>query len=626
MLKDVSLVFMPWASVSMPSVALGLLKSILENNNVQTDVHYLNVKLAKLMDEVLYEEISSSTIYVSEWLFSLFLFNEDIILRNDFNYDEFITGVIDQDHYLYMYLKKRKDVIEPLIKKVLPQFLDECLSTVNWGEYKVIGFSCMVGYQISSLLLSKKIKERFPHIKVIFGGPNVREKTGEEILRNFEWVDYIIDGEGEETLLNLVKNIKENNLYERVHGVLFRRDGFVERAEQLQAPMSLDEIPIPDYVDYYNQIEGSKIKEVLPIRTVFESSRGCWWGQKCQCSFCGLSNGYLKYRCKSSEKVMEELLVQIDKYNNKTFFATDLILSSESFDNLIPELIRRKLDLCIFYEVKANLKRNQVKLLSEAGITEVQAGIESLNTKLLKLLRKGVTAIQNIQFLKLCEENSISVSWNLLYRIPGEDKECYDEIIELIPSIVHLRPPSTGMIIPIALDRFSPYYTNPEKYGIKDIKPKGTFNLIYPIENIDLNNIAYTFDFSFDNADETVLNYIGDLADAVVNWQKSYEDRTFFFNYSLNNTLVEIEDNRPVSFSNTTNCTNKYVLEGLDKEIFMYCNDIHSIKEIYSHINNNCGLSVEENQILKVLAELKDKRLLYEECDRYVNLATYKSK
>lgn len=620
-LSDIALVFMPWASVSMPSIALGLLKNVLEENEISADVHYLNVKLAKLMDKVLYEEISGSTTYASEWLFSQSLYHEDKIKDGNVNFNQIIGETIEYDHYLYMYLKRRKDVLQPVLQKIIPKFIEECLDSINWGAYKAIGFSCMIGYQMSALLFSKKLKERFPDIKIIFGGPNVREKTGEEILKNFDYVDYIIDGEGELALPELVNNIKAEKFYEKIPGVLFKRNGIVERVDELQEAVELDKLPIPDYSDYFNEINGSGIENEVSIMTSFESSRGCWWGQKCQCTFCGLSNGYLKYRSKSAKKVLEELIEQSEKYNIKSFFATDLILCSDFYKDLIPELIERNLNLDIFYEIKPNIKSEQIKMLRKAGIKTVQAGIESLNTKLLKLLRKGVTAIQNIHFMKTCEENDILVKWNLLYRIPGEQKESYEEMIHIIPSLVHLRPPAGGTLIQIALDRFSPYYNDKQKYGLKDIKPKGFYYLSYPNKEIDLNNIAYTFEFSYDNADRTVLSYIENLALHVSTWQKNYDEKNFYFTYINNDGTIQIEDNRPVSFQQLTTKVNYYTLEGIESYIFLLCNDVCSFEQIFISVCKDYQDDMDREQLKMIMNKLVGSRLLFEESGMYVNLA-----
>ncbi len=72
--------------------------------------------------------------------------------------------------------------------------------------------------------------------------------------------------------------------------------------------------------------------------------------------------------------------------------AVDNILPHEYFKTLLPELKRRQLGVTLFYEIKANLKREQVELLRDAGVAALQPGIESLSTPVLRLMRKGTTA------------------------------------------------------------------------------------------------------------------------------------------------------------------------------------------------------------------------------------------
>ena len=82
--------------------------------------------------------------------------------------------------------------------------------------------------------------------------------------------------------------------------------------------------------------------------------------------------------------------------------------------------------MSLFYEVKANLRLQQVALLAAAGIDRIQPGIESLSDHVLKLMRKGTTALQNVQLLKWCREHGVKAEWNVLYGFPGELPEDYE--------------------------------------------------------------------------------------------------------------------------------------------------------------------------------------------------------
>ena len=96
------------------------------------------------------------------------------------------------------------------------------------------------------------------------------------------------------------------------------------------------------------------------------------------------------------------------------------------------------MDLSLFYETKANLRKDQVALYRAAGLTAIQPGIESLSTPVLKLMRKGVSALQNLQLLKWCSEYGIDAKWNFLAGFPGEAPEWYAGLPELVRKVRHL--------------------------------------------------------------------------------------------------------------------------------------------------------------------------------------------
>src|SRR5262249_18382464 len=134
----------------------------------------------------------------------------------------------------------------------------------------------------------------------------------------------------------------------------------------------------------------------------------------------------------------------------------DNILDMRYFGSVLPELARRHIPAQLFFEVKANLTRDQVLTLKTAGVDRIQPGIESMSDHVLRLMRKGTTTLRNIQLLKWCQELGIIAEWNLLYGFPGETRQDYAEMLQLFPSIRFLRPPSACG--PIRLDRFSPFF------------------------------------------------------------------------------------------------------------------------------------------------------------------------
>src|SRR5262249_3639259 len=142
--------------------------------------------------------------------------------------------------------------------------------------------------------------------------------------------------------------------------------------------------------------------------------------------------------------------------------STDNILDMSYLGTVFPRLAKMTRDpsrpLRFFYEVKPNLKPEQVEAMAAAGVTIVQPGIESFSDEVLKLLRKGCTALGQVQFLKWAYQSDIKAVFNIILRNPGDKVEWYREMMDLLPFVTHL-PPPVG-IVTMHLERFSPYFQN----------------------------------------------------------------------------------------------------------------------------------------------------------------------
>jgi ribosomal peptide maturation radical SAM protein 1 len=381
----------------------------------------------------------------------------------------------------------------------------------------------------------------------------------------------------------------------------------------------MDEAPIPDYVDYFKELKRCGLEHKINPPILFESSRGCWWGEKAHCTFCGLNGQTMKYRAKSADKIERELMTQSRRYKVFTLEAVDNILDMESFKELLPRLADRGFDWAFFYEVKSSLNRNQVDLLKAAGVACIQPGIESLSTEVLKLMRKGVTAIQNIQLLKWGRENKIFIAWNLLYGFPGEKKEYYDEMLEIIPSITHLQPPT---VVPrIVLERFSPYHFDAERLGIRNIKPVRMYRLIYPESKVNLYDIAYFFEYTLDESAEDPKKYIKPVGKAVTAWKSAYFKTAINFQYRKGPGFIELQDNRPMK-AEGVGPMRKSLLTGIESDVYLLCDSIKSFREINDFVKLRTSPSWSDDQVRQMLEGFVEKRLMIEEKGRYLALAT----
>src|SRR5262249_41272669 len=161
----------------------------------------------------------------------------------------------------------------------------------------------------------------------------------------------------------------------------------------------IDAIPTPDYDEYFAFLDEADFDVVFrrSVRMPFKTARGCWWGQKKQCTFCGI--GSTAYQRKDADVALGEILGLVRKYRAMSLQCTDWIMAADYFDALLPKLAAERLDLDVFWEMKANVRRRHVRALRDARVMQIQPGIESLSTPLLELMRKGVTALANIRLL-----------------------------------------------------------------------------------------------------------------------------------------------------------------------------------------------------------------------------------
>jgi ribosomal peptide maturation radical SAM protein 1 len=200
----------------------------------------------------------------------------------------------------------------------------------------------------------------------------------------------------------------------------------------------------------------------------------------------------------------------------KEIHVADNILPMSFFDHVLPRLAASTPKPKLFYEVKANLKVSQLAAMFAAGIYGVQPGIESLSSPILKLMRKGVTAHQNLALLRDCASVGIQSGWNFIYGFPGETTENYRDVLALLPAISHLMPPKG--FSPIMIDRFSPYFDNHSSFGIPSIRPFDSYLGLYP-RDAPLGDIAYHFNGDYTTPLLSDADLLNTFRTEVLAWQ-----------------------------------------------------------------------------------------------------------
>lgn len=614
----IALVCMPWGSVDKAPIALSILKQCAKRVGFEPDMHYLQVRFAAAVGWERYTRISDMSGVLAEWFFSRNLFgpagmgllpNSLVEMRRTAEGAAFVDSLVKH---------ARMDEAElgRIAEHLVPEFVSDCLSSVDWGRYLAVGFTTTFAQSLASLLLAREIKARHPAVQIIFGGANVDGEAGTEFVRAFPWVDFAVHGEAEESFPQLLRCIAAAS-DERVPGVSARAGGATVRGSESARPLEdLNLSPTPDYSDFIEEMERWKLRDAVPLSIYFESSRGCWWGAKQHCTFCGLNGTTMAYRSKSPDRVLSEILHLSQENKCLSIHASDNILPVEYFRTLLPKLAVQDTDLKIFYELKANLNKKQVALLAQSGVREIQPGIESLCTRHLELIKKGTTAIQNIQMLKYCREFGIMPFWNYLYGIPGEDPEDYDPLPDTFRLLMHLPPPIA--VTPINFERFSPYEFDHERYGI-DLTPHQHYYYIYPKEFVELKKVVYYFEGEWEGKDLSHSN-ARPLKDVVSEWRDSWENNSVYCYYERGPEFCVIHDNRP-RFKRHEPNPRRIFLDAIPAFIYGYCEEIQTRQAVGVAAKQEFGEQVTELLVDSWLERLVAHGLMFCEGKRYLSLA-----
>jgi ribosomal peptide maturation radical SAM protein 1 len=514
----VVLVSMPFMDVHRPSIQLGLLKSLAAGWGFPVRTLHANLDFAVRIGMDYYELLCQHRgPMVGDWLFSLAAFPGTAPDPDAHMIDDLVDEL--------SHLGERSEEVREKLLRIrsidVPAYLDTLIDTFPWEGATVVGFSSTFQQNAASFALARLLKEQHPHIVTVFGGANFDDEMGPELVRTINCIDIAVIGEGDETFPRLLNALAAGADLNAVPGLARRLDGHVKVTPRSSTTARLDDLPAPDYEEYFQHAEDLGILPRVGHRNVWlpiETARGCWWGAKHHCTFCGLNGTAMSFRSKSPERVLDELASQAKRYQSFRFEAVDNIMDMTYLTKLFPVLVQNDAGYEIFYEVKATLRREQLKLMAQAGVTEIQPGIESLSTNVLRLMRKGTRAIQNVNLLRWAEYYDIYVDWNLLWGFPGETVQDYTEQATAIPHLFHLRPPSSANRI--WLERFSPLFTEHDTFRLRHRTPERSYRYIYP-GAVDLERVAYFFDYDLtdglhDSAYEGVRRATADWSNA---WQ-----------------------------------------------------------------------------------------------------------
>lgn len=595
---NILLLTVPFHEPQVPSIALTQLKGrLLElfRDHINVEILYLNHDFWGFFGKETYSFIMNKATLngLNDWIFRQEAF-DNVRDNQDVYFKRFFQG--PQNKEITDILKQKKEC--------LGAFIEELIDTYKIDSYDLVGINATFSI-VPGLAFFKHIKKRNARCITLMGGSGVKENMGEALMKYFPHVDYICSGYGLVAFPNFVNNIIKKNPPEalnQIDGIFSKTNiGTVKRNG---ASLDINHMIPLDYNDFLNSYAqlGLDRKPTL----LLETSRGCPWGK---CKFCGLNENMKKYEAKSPEVAINEITETIKQYD-LDIGMVDNVMPRTYLKTVLPHL-KLPENRSILYEVRADLKYDEVKTLREANIRYVQPGIESVSTPILKRMNKGITGLDTINFLRLCSEHLIVPYWNIIIGFPGMSGEMYQDLMEKIPLLVHLIPPVT--LTPVRFDRFSVYWKDPSQYGL-NLVPSSIYSYIYPYDNDFLSNIAYYFDDSNYSTIEVMATFHGKLAMLVKQWKARWYAEEIGPE-SLPKLYRFCKDGDAFIYDTRQGDKCEHQLTSLEDKILTTLKHPMNIDGIQTAIPDD-----QLNNLEAALSNLKNKYLILEEEGRYVCL------
>jgi ribosomal peptide maturation radical SAM protein 1 len=606
--KRVLLLSTPWPLYNRPSIQVGALKAFLgkEHPGLKVDAHHFYLRLANAIGYERYREISKRS-WLAETIYATLLFPD----------------LFEKTETLFVQQAPRGSALRSQGLKSLSQRVQEIsegfIEALNLKGCLLAGLSVSLCQLTSSLYFAGALKRRSPETIVVVGGATFGWTSAAKLLDFYPSIDLMVMGEGEIPLTRIVGHLRTGGCLHdlpQIPGVLSRKPVVSQPpASQFSQLASLENIPTPDYDDYFRLLRTfgpeNRFFPTIPI----ETSRGCWWhGEDREvpkgCAFCNLNLQWSGYRSKDPSKSVSEVNDLTQKHRTLSVAIVDNVLPKSGAMDFFKGLTQLDKDFRIFCELRANTRPEALKAMRDGGVHEVQIGVEAISTRLLKKLRKGTTAIQNLELMKWCEALGLVNLSNLIVYFPGSDQTDVEETLTNLPYAYPFRPPR---VVPFWLGLGSHVWRNPKTYGLKAVFNHPAYGRFLPQEiykNVPLIHQAYRGDVGLQK------RIWKPVIQEIKAWQKNYNAAHAnpfegpILTYRDGGNFMIIRDRRSGGEALT------HRLVSISRSIYLFCERHRSLKLIREAFSE-----IPLDRVTEFLKLMVQKKLMFRERDQYLSLA-----
>jgi len=377
----------------------------------------------------------------------------------------------------------------------------------------IVGISCATPNFYNAVELAKLAK-KFCNCKVILGGVHA-SAIPEFIIKQYNaYFDYVVVGEGEYTMLELLECLGKKQIPTGVSGLCFWDEGKVILTPCRPFISDLDSLPYParDLIPYNlfsPNVYNIRYNSCFTILT----SRGCSFN----CSFCAswLTLGK-KYRTHSAEYVLDEMSMLKTQYKARQFIITDdtFTINKKRLIDICEGMIKKRLNIEWFCFSQITAVDGEIlKLMKRAGCYNIGFGIESVSQRILKIIGKPHSSVQCKTVIDAANRLGIKTQAFFVF---GQQGETIEEINDTINFAIHLNPTLAffNMLVPYPGTRDFSYFFKDvplDKIDWKNFVAIGTNSAINKPDNLDLEKIVYNANLRFYKRPSQLLHIISKI-------------------------------------------------------------------------------------------------------------------
>ena len=497
---DFIFVSMPYAKfdskwfANVPNINLGLVDALLSGKGKDVKTFHFHLAFLSLLnsfDERVAENLTKISQYLGveylglDYVFASLLFEERYLISKERFAERLGSIGLTLDDF-------------EILREAARSFIDSAFSKVSpyLPGSKLVGFTCSHYQLSSSLLMCSKIKNEHPHVMTIVGGKDCSGAFSYELLSNMDFVDFVGIGESEVTIPDLLEHIEDRT--KPLYNVLYKDSEGNIKKSKLKPNVSLNSLPFPRY-----RLEEIPIKPqdiILPI----ELGRGCPWGK---CTFCPDESYHVRCQSKSARQVIAEMEYYQDiskDLRNFIILDSDALKSPRLVIQLSEYLDGKDLSFH-FAEFRAQkMDKKVLESLLRFGnwISHFQVGIETFSDRVLGLMKKGVSAIRNVEVLKMAAELGVPLQFNLFTCYPNMTSHDLEENLKVMDLITHLLVYENILIYPgeFYLPTDCPVFLNIDRYRLEQ-NEESIFSDIF--EDFAMPSYSnYPYPYEFDNDEE----------------------------------------------------------------------------------------------------------------------------